>query len=463
MLLRQLILALAGPVALLAAGAGLVAWVPELRRLPATLRLAWAYLAGAAAIGLLAYALSLGLGLRVGRGLFLTLALAGLGAALARRVVGRRRRPRPPARWSRGERLLQVLLLLATLGLLAESVDLPVTDFDGRMTWGTQARFLRHAGSVLPEALTDDRVYVIHPRYPPLAPLLQVLAVELPGASWEGGNVRALYALFLPALALVLLGGVRRGAGRGATALGVAALFLTPAVAWGGEGGARSTYSDLPLAAFLGGALVLLARPRISTAGGAAAGLLLAAAVLTKQEGAVLAGALALAAAAGLARRRFLASGAGWAATGLWLAAVAAWLDWRRRIPNRNDEGYLESLGPPRLEALADRGAALVDAARETLGDLGEWGLLALLLPFAALAFARGWRGTRLGRLALTALLAQVALAAAAYAAAPRADVIPATLGRFLVQAAPALAVLLALAARSALVQARREPEQTPE
>jgi len=458
---RQLILALAGPGALLAAGAGLVAWVPELRRLPASLRLAWAYLAGAAAIGLLAFALSWGLGWRLGRGLFLTLALAGLAAVLARRVAGRRRRPRPPARWSRGERLLQVLLLLATIGLLAESVDLPVTDFDGRMTWGTQARFLRHAGSVLPEALTDDRVYVIHPRYPPLAPLLQVLAVELPGASWEEGNVRALYALCLPALALVLLGGLRRAVGGSSAALGVGALFLAPAVAWGGEGGARSTYSDLPLAAFLGAALVLLARPRLSTAGGATAGLLLAAAVLTKQEGAILAGALALAAVSGFARRRFLASGAGWAATSLWLAAVAAWLDWRRRIPNRNDEGYLESLAAPRLDALADRGAALVAAARETLGDLGEWGLLPLLLPFAALAFARGWMRTRLGRLALVALAAQVALAAAAYAAAPRADVIPATLGRFLVQATPALAALLALAARQALARAspgRRRP-----
>src|SRR5262249_35926317 len=136
------------------------------------------------------------------------------------------------------------------------------------------------------------------------------------------------------------------------------------------EGGATTTYSDLPLACFYGAALVLLLSRRARPGDGLAAGALLAAAVLTKNEGAPLA-ALAFvlgALAPGLGRpaagrpprppprppsrppsrpptaprsapRRRLRRLAMAAAPAL--LAVALLVSWRAGIPNREDEGYL--------------------------------------------------------------------------------------------------------------------------
>lgn len=227
-------------------------------------------------------------------------------------------------------------------------------------------------------------------------------------------------------------------------------------MAWGLEGGARSTYSDLPLAGFLGGALLLLARRRLSVAGGVAAGLLLAAVVLAKQEGFVLAGALLL---GGLAprwtRRRGDRAGRGVAGVG-YLLALGAWLAWRSAIPNRNDEGYLEGLlsGVP-LSTLGERLGAVASGVWELVSDWRGWGALWFLLVWAAIAYSRCWMRTRIGRLALLLLATQTALALVAYASAPRADVIAATLGRFAIQAAAPLALLLAHAFAEALRRLR--------
>lgn len=447
----RLFAALAGPLALLLAGSGIVRWVPELDALSRPARLAAAYLAGAAAVGSAAFLLSWGLGLPLRAETFVLLAAAGAAAFAAGWFRGRRRRRERPRSRFATERGFVLLLAIASVGYVSAAVVDPVVDFDGRMTWGAQARFVRHDQSVLPEALLDERVFAVHPRYPLLLPVLQVATVEIATRDWDDAPVQALYGLFLPALALLLWEGLRRLPGPRSALLGCALVAFAPAISWGLEGGGRSTYSDLPLAAFLGAALLLLARRRLSVAGGLAAALFLAAAVLAKQEGAVLAGALAISASVprwsrwrGSARPR-------WIAAAGYLFALGAWLAWRRLIPNRNDEGYLEGLlaGVP-VGALLSRIGGIARGVWTTLSDWRGWGLFWLLLPWAAVAHSRSWTRTRIGRLALALLVAQVALILAAYASAPRLDVVAATFGRFAIQAAAPLAVLFALSVAAA-------------
>jgi hypothetical protein len=226
------------------------------------------------------------------------------GRHAERRAPDRRSRFSPPAIWTAlaawlrrlGGPLPAACALVAALvccGLLAEAASDPVHDWDGRMTWTAQARYIRAAGTVDAEALRNGRWYVSHPQYPLLLPIAQAAALEAFGAGADSHLQRGIYAAFFPALLLLIYDGARRGAGRIAAALAVTAAASVPFFTFG-EGGAFSTYSDLPLACFYGAAVLLLLAPRPDLAGGLAAGLLLAAAALTKNEGALL-GLLALA------------------------------------------------------------------------------------------------------------------------------------------------------------------------
>jgi hypothetical protein len=277
-----------------------------------------------------------------------------------------------------------VLAALICLGVLAEAASNPIHDWDGRMTWSAQARYVRAAGTVDAEALQNPRWYISHPQYPLLLPVAQVAALEAFGAGPDSHLQRALYAAFLPVLLLLVYDGARRAAGPTAAALVALAAAAIPFFAYG-EGGAFSTYSDLPLACFYGAALLLLLGPRPTLEGGIAAGMMLAGAVLCKNEGVLLA-ALALAVgwrwggqahgtgsgnrlaredvpAAGSpsatwreearqrssgAGRREMARRTSWhgvlarfAAAALpALLALALLASWRHGIPNREDEDY---------------------------------------------------------------------------------------------------------------------------
>jgi len=343
---------------------------PALRRLPLPRRAAYGYLLGVATIAGALYFLSHAFGVPLRPpAIWATAAapaVAGLGFGLARRrgarsarrqvgaAEGQVRSPgRPrfwrPAAWlaNLGGPLPLACVLVATLvccGMLAEAVSNPIRDWDGRMTWDTQARYIRAAGTVDARVLRDPRWYVTNPQYPLLLPVAQVTVFEAFGADPDSHLVRALYAAFLPVLLLVAYDGARRVAGRGAAALVVLAAATVPFFTFG-EGGAFSTYSDLPLACFYGAALVLLLGPRPRIGDGVAAGLLLGAAALTKKEGLVLALlALALGWRGARARpfhtpvRRFAA-----AAVPL-LLATALLLSWRSGIHIRPEQDYPDLL-----------------------------------------------------------------------------------------------------------------------
>ena len=463
-----------GAVALFAVpGYGLTELLPTLRRQPLARRAAYGYLLGVAAVagGLYALSHTCGVALRP-PAVWATAAvpaLAGLAAGLLRRRRGRgeaRPDPRPemrpdPRRFYRSlggplAAACAVVAALICLGVFAEAATNPPQDWDGRMTWCTQARYIRAAGTVDAGVLLDERWYVSHPQYPLLLPVAQVAAQEAFGADPDAHLPRAVYAAFLPALLLLIYDGTRRAAGRTAGALAALAAAATPFLLRG-EGGAESTYSDLPLACFYGAALVLLLGPRPRAESGLAAGLLLGAAVLTKNEGTPLAClALALGWRAARPARAADAADRPSARAGAWRFAAAAapavlalalLASWRAGIPNREDESYPDLLHAASLwPGIVTNAAAFVPVMVDKMNRFRHWAGLWWLAPAALLAGRRALRHPRLRRY-LAAAAGPPAIAWAAYSIHPHPAFLAAvTWERFLLQAAVPLIIVLTCA-----------------
>jgi hypothetical protein len=456
-----------GAVALFAVpGYGLTELFPTLRGQPLARRAAYGYLLGVAAVagGLYALSHACGVALRP-PAVWATAAapaLAGLAAGLLRRRRARSE-PRPEAlptalrgRALAATRLSALAAALICLGVFAEAATNPPHDWDGRMTWCTQARYIRAAGTVDAGVLLDERWYVSHPQYPLLLPVAQVAAQEAFGADPDAPLPRAVYAAFLPALLLVVYDATRRAAGRTAGALAALAAAATPFLLRG-EGGAESTYSDLPLACFYGAALVLLLGPRPRAESGLAAGLLLGAAVLTKNEGTPLACvALVLgwragrsAGAADPADRRSSRTGA-WrfaAAAAPVVLALALLASWRAGIPNREDESYPELVRAASLwPGIVTNAAAFVPVMVDKMNRFRHWAGLWWLAPAALLAGRRALRHPRVRRY-LVAAAGPPAIAWAAYSIHPQPAFLAAvTWERFLLQSAVLLTIVLACA-----------------
>jgi hypothetical protein len=260
------------------------------------------------------------------------------------------------------------------------------------MTWCAQARFIRGARTVDAPVLREARWYVTHPRYPVLLPVAQVAVQEVLDAAEDDRIVRPLYALFLPALLLVVYDSASGLAGRRIAAFWTLVAATTPFLAWK-SGGAGGCYSDLPLGCFFGGGLVVLCLGprRLST--GLSGGLLLGAGVLTKNEGlpfAVLAlGALALASPR---RPRIRPWRDGRLLGALCVVAAAAGLlsSWRSAIPNRYDDFFFERASPGALlSGLASNGRKIFGCVTALMASRASWGFLWLALPILA---ALGWR-----------------------------------------------------------------------
>ncbi len=468
-MLASLGLSLLALAALFAAGLGLEALLPRPLERSWWSRAGYAYLLGIAWMGWAVWATSFWVGAGVDRTLFrIVLALpcaAGLLAILARRgrLGGLGKRGKEGRGASRGQWPLRVVgigLVAVSLALLASASLDPVTDFDGRMTWGTQAKYLQAAHSVLPRELRDARFYVIHPRYPILMPLAQVAMSDLAGVPLSGRGVRALYALFVAALAAAVAPALVRAGGRRGAAIALALLFLAPVVLWNRDAGASGTYSDLPLAAFLGAGFCALLHPRARREAwrGLVAGLLLAAALGSKNEGLLLAPA-AVAIATWLAPRRAVAprtrrAAAAALAMALVVAAAATLFAWRAEIPNRNDEGYFERLSLPTLvTGFATRLPTVFGTiARHTVA-WNEWGALFWILPLVLVVGRRGLRG-RAASAAGWLIAVESVLVLAAYSMAPNLAVVDVTWNRFLIQMLVPLALLLAGGIRSSWVGA---------
>ncbi len=470
-----------GGVALFAvAGLG---WVEllGLRRLPLAARLGYAYLLGVAWVAGGLYAGSHLFDLPLNRTSTLALAalpaLAGLVAFLLHGRLGSTRaaivpdRPRRPRR-RRGRPPLSVVLAVilgtaVTLGLVVEAFSRPLTDWDGRMTWASQARYLREAGTVDAAVLQKDRFYITHPQYPVLLPIAQVAVLEVFNAGEDRQPFRPLYAAFFPAFLVVLFDGARRLAGRRAAGWAVLAAAVAPFLA-AGEGGAAGGYSDLPLGCFYGAALLLLLRPRPRFQNGIAAGLLLGAAVLAKNEGSLLAGfALVAGGWASLAigsklrrprrQRRHRRQRIPLALAALVVvAAILLFFSWRSAIPNRHDEGY-EKFGLAALwPAVFTRIPMLLPPVFSCFFNWDHWTILWWTVPVVAVAGRRGFKRRVAWPLAL-AWLAPLAVAWGAYSVHTQPlYLVTVTWDRMLIQGAIPGFVLLALALRQIRSESRR-------
>ena len=449
---------LAGALAFVLPGLGLLALAPRLSPGHWVRRLPVAYLLGVAWTAEILYAAShvFGAPLRLPAVLAVMIAPAVAGGVLrARRRLregGQTVAAGSPRRWRPLEWGVFAVAVLVFLGVLAEAVTNPLRDWDGRMTWVTQARYVRAAGTVDAPALRQPQWFVSHPRYPLLLPLVQTAALELVRGDDAANAYRPLYAAFFAVLLALVYGFPHRRVRRSAAALAVLAAAVLPFVAFDRAGGAISAYSDLPLACFYGGGLLLLLRVRCGVGEGLVAGLLLAAAVLSKNEGTPLAlAALVLGLALRWPFRRPRAAGRRLAPIGAAAAvvalAIALLASWRTGIPNRNDEGYeaLISLGAL-WPAVVTRLPLLLPEARRRMVDFSAW---RLFWPAALLAVLAGHRGLRRRRAACLALgaLAPLSVVWLAYVVNDRpALLVEATWNRFLLQGLVPWLALLSLA-----------------
>lgn len=485
-MLPSLLAALGGLALFALAGWGVTSLSPALRRLPPFRRAGYSYLVGVAAVAGGLYLASHLAGLPLRRPAVLAIVLPLAALALAPRLrrtqgaepgPGRSRPLAPPfpsfrrrpgealSAWGLrlGRLALPLFAALVSLGLLADAVSRPLEDWDGRMTWSARAKHLRAEGTVDPRVLLDGRWSASHPRYPVLLPVAQVALQEVFATPEDDPAFRALYPAFLAALLLVLYDGALRWAGPPAARLAVALLAATPFLTFGLDGGALGAYSDLPLAAFYGGAAVLLFERRGDTASRLAGALLLGAAVLTKNEGGPLALWLtAIVAFDRLAWRRPRprpAPRVRWVpvllAATLALAALAFRADWESAIPNREDESYGDLLaqGLPALAKIPGHlAAALPEVAKQAFSWRG-WLLLPWVAPLVLLLGRRGLGGRR-RRLSFALALAAagpVLLALAAYGLHWDPESLArVTWNRLFLHGIVPLGVLLALAARGA-------------
>lgn len=395
---------LGGTALFTASGLGLSELSPSLRRLPLAPRLGYSFLLGLAAVAGMLYGLShfLSVPLRA-PAVWVVAALAALAGAAATLA----RRPSPMA----GHRHLDGRLLLGRAGgplplacvliagLIGASVAFdaltnPVGDWDGRMTWSMQAHSLRAAGTVDAPVLRDGRWFVSHPQYPLLLPVAQVAVLEAFGRGNDSPAPRALYAACFASLLLIVYDGARRFGSPMAASLLTLAAAAVPFLIYG-EGGALSTYSDLPLACFYGAALVLMETAAPARAGGSVAGIFLGAALLTKNEGMILAllllalGSRQALWSSGERRRRAFRDLA--VAGAFVLAAAALLLSWRAGIPNREDEDYLALVRTSGLSfSTLARLPEVVPVVLERMFSWRGWTIFWWAVPALWLA---GWRG----------------------------------------------------------------------
>jgi hypothetical protein len=457
-------------------GIALTWFFPALRATPWSRRPGYGYLLGVACVSGSLYMLSALFGVPLRQpaifGVAAGLAAAGMVKALLVRRVSSPppRTPRPAL--SRRRRVITAAAVLigagVSAGLLANAMSEPLLDWDGRMHWAAQARYIRYEGSVLPLAVTRGQWFINHPRYPVLMPVAQAVVLEAVGARQDEFPFRALYAAFFPALLALLYDGARRWTGCLPAAVVVVAACGLRFPTYFVDGGATGAYSDLPLACFVGAALILLLRGRpgqVTGADGILAGLFLGAAVLTKNEGTILAAAVLGAAALpllrlrrlrrqppGAPRRRLLLKGARvCAAASIFLTVLAFFLYWRTIIPNRQDENYEEFV---QLTSLAREAVVRVPllASRVLTKTFltwdhwtGFWWVFAIVL-IAGRSVLRGRRAALTRSLALAAA-APLCVGWGAYSAIAGPEwMIDVTWERFLVQGSVPLLLLFAVA-----------------
>lgn len=354
------------------AGAAIVT-LSRLRLPPTHLgQLAYAFLAGVAAVGLVLHILLM-TGIPIVRSTLLAIAGVAIVSILWRRV-----------RFDRASlvhsRVATALLAIPILTILAAAIVLPIRDYDGRVTWLPKARAIAHAGGVAAPYFAGSGGLNLHNTYPMLLPLDAASLMILTGDDSDTA-ARFLYACIAIATLLVLR-----------DFLGVlfpqSAAWVVAAVAWLPafvriEGGALAAYNDIALMSF---ATIVIAQLMLHDPDVHSISLFLAAMLLTKNEGVAIAFAILLVTV--VLRRRAL--------PGKWLtliipviaaAGMLAW--WRSRVPPAYDERY--DLLISDLPNLAHRLPSALAAIAKHAMTTGVWGFFwpAVLVALIAVALRR--------------------------------------------------------------------------
>lgn len=330
-------------------------------------RIAERFLLASGVNGLLLYLLGFA-GVPLVRATFIATLVVSLGIALLR----------SSCKQDRVEWLPLAVLAIPFLLSAAIVTVVPLSDWDGRLTWIPKAEAIAREGSIRGPFFLGERGLNLHNRYPLLVPL-NVAALGMPVA-------RIWYAL-LPLAALIwCLELVRVRFGKAASWIVVAAAWLAPIVT-ATEGGAMSAYSDLAVMAFFAAAFLSIDDPY-------KVGIWLAFLVLAKNEGMMLALCAIIAAA-------FVYRGRSWILAIPPLLAAMLLAFWRRSIPAAYDEQYevlLREL-PARWPRAFEGAIAL---GRHALA-IDTWGLLWV---FAAVAFLVGIKRRSTPAIAATLALA---------------------------------------------------------
>ncbi|MFL6245261.1 MAG: hypothetical protein ACJ74H_04500 [Thermoanaerobaculia bacterium] len=279
-----------------------------------------------------------------------------------------------------------VLFAIPLLVLLFATAIIPTRDYDGRVTWLPKARAIALEHTITGPFFHGQRGINLHNRYPLLLPLDAATLMRLTNDT-RNETPRWMYVL-IPIAALLVM--------RSMLNPWIAAIVAWLPVLTTVEGGALAAYSDLALAAFAGVAVLYLIEARSLRV----TGLFAAFAVMTKNEGAVLAMAIVIAAVIvfRLKALRILIPIA---------VAEAIVVYWRTQVPAAYDEQY-EVLISSLPQTIGRIPTALLAFVRHAAG-FSEWGVFWIAVAIATvIALVRN----RSARLAIPLIVIAIALGA---------------------------------------------------
>lgn len=389
------------------------------------------------------------LGIAISRATCIALLVGAIASLLAMRA--RRRNASSEERTSTPavaqSRLALVLMLIPVTFALVVAVSVPLRDWDGRAFWVLKGKAIAHEESITGPFFNGLAARNLHSEYPLMMPLADAAIFSLVGDD-DDRHVRGIYVLSGFALLVVLRGWLTRSYG---TAIGA---WIPVVVAWlpqfaTAEAGSMLTaYADLPLAAFAAAGLLESfgrGRPLL-------VGLWVAFALQTKNEGAVIAGALLATYAVVMAERGALRSLAMKAALALIpiVATFAVLATWRAMIPLEYDEDYTG-----RITTIASALPNLAPAAGLFLGralDPQLWGVFWLIVvPAILVAIISQERRRAIASVAFIGLVSIAYVGAYAVSGWKLDELAKVSGGRLFLHLVPAAAVLIAEAARAFL------------
>ena len=298
----------------------------------------------------------------------LTLPLFGVLLFLALVVISfervPRREPQTPVAW-----VATIVTLIPIVVLVLNTFTTPLSDYDGRVTWILKAKAIAREHSITGPFFQGKTSRDAHSQYPLLMPIAAAGIFEISGSD-DDRVVRPLYSLIAVAFLILLRAAMQQIAGVSAAAVIAAGIAWLPQFAIENDGGMTSSYSDVPLIAFVSLAMLAIVRGEASKHPWRF-GLQLAFIACVKNEGIIFV--IALLFLARFPWKSLIPVG----------IALGALVLWRAQVPLQYDENY-----PQLLRHVGSKLSNYPEAARQLLSRMFNfrvWGAFWLLAAIAAL------------------------------------------------------------------------------